>query len=121
MPLVLIVEDEPGIQEILVEIVGALGHDTSVAGTAADAVAHVEIDRPDAILLDIFLPDAQGTETLDRLRAVRPNVPIIMLTANADEDVARTTLKRGAFDYISKPFEAGRVGAVLEAALNARP
>jgi DNA-binding response OmpR family regulator len=98
MPQILIVEDELPMQELLVEFVAALGYTTIVAGTAADAVAAVEIDRPDAILLDMMLPDAAGTMTLERLRAARPNVPIIMLTANTDEDIARATLRQGAFD-----------------------
>jgi DNA-binding NtrC family response regulator len=102
------------------ELVGARGYRASVAGTAADVMTLVEIDRPDAIVLNIELPDARRTMTLDRLRGVRPNVPIVMLTGNADEAIARTTLKRGAFDYISKPFAARRVVAVLEAAVDAR-
>jgi CheY-like chemotaxis protein len=118
--MILIVEDEQPMQEMLVEIVTGLGYTTSVAATAADAVSLVEIDRPDAILLDMFLPDAAGTMTLERLRALRPNVPIIMLTANTDEAIARAALKQGAFDYISKPFHRDRIASLLEAALNAR-
>jgi two-component system, NtrC family, response regulator AtoC len=75
------------------------------------------MDRPDVILLDINLPDASGTSTLDRLRQVRPNVPIVMLTANADEQLARETLKHGAFDYVMKPFNLDHLTRVLEAAL----
>ncbi len=70
-----------------------------------------ETERPDAILLDINLPDASGTSTLDRLRQVRPEVPIIMLTANADEHLARDTLRRGAFDYVTKPFNLDHLDA----------
>jgi DNA-binding response OmpR family regulator len=120
MARILIVEDELPMQEMLAEFVRGFGYETRVAGTAGDAVASVEIDRPDAILLDMMLPDAAGTVTLQRLRAVRPNVPIIMLTANTDEAIARATLKQGAFDYVSKPFDRDRLAAVLEAALNAR-
>jgi DNA-binding response OmpR family regulator len=57
------------------------------------------------ILLDIALPDSGGTATLERLRTLRPDVPIIMVTANADEARACETLTRGAFDYIMKPFD----------------
>jgi CheY-like chemotaxis protein len=71
MALILIVEDELPLQEILSEVVSGFGHATIMAGTAADAVAAVQIDRPDAILLDIVLPDAAGTTTLQRLRELR--------------------------------------------------
>jgi two-component system, NtrC family, nitrogen regulation response regulator GlnG len=67
--------------------------------------------------LDINLPDASGTSTLDRPRQVRANVPIIKLTANADEGLARETLKRGAFDYITKPFNLDHLVRVVEFAL----
>ena len=56
---------------------------------------------------------------MDQLRLLRSDVPIIMVTANADETLARETLTRGAFDYIMKPFDMGRLGQVLEAALEA--
>ena len=72
-------------------------------------------------LLDINLPDATGTQTLDELRVLRPDVPIIIVTANADEGLARETLTRGAFDYVFKPFDMDRIGQVLEAALNSQP
>jgi len=68
----------------------------------------------------MMLPDARGTVALETLRAVRPNVPIIMLTGNTDEAIARDTLQRGAFDYISKPFDRDRLASVLQAALDAR-
>ena len=73
------------------------------------------------ILLDIALPDSGGTATLDRLRTLRPDVPIIMVTVNADEALACETLTRGAFDYIMKPFDFERLGRVLEAAVGSQP
>lgn len=67
------------------------------------------------------LPDASGTETLDQLRLLRPDIPIIMVTANADERLARETLTRGAFDYVMKPFDMERLGQVLEVAIGSSP
>lgn len=117
MALVLIVEDEAPIREVIVEALAHLHYDVREAATAADAVTMAQVERPDAILLDMVLPDASGTETLDRLRTVRPDVPIIMVTANADEALARDTLTRGAFDYIMKPFNVEQLERVLEAAI----
>jgi FixJ family two-component response regulator len=70
------------------------------------------------ILLDINLPDASGTSTLDRLRQVRPETPIIMVTGNADVELPRDTLQHGAFDYVMKPFHIDHLTEVLEAALS---
>jgi DNA-binding response OmpR family regulator len=118
--LILIIEDEVGVAELIAEALTHATYQTRVALTAADALVIAEMDRPDAILLDIGLPDASGTSTLDRLRQVRPDVPIIMITANADEQLARETLMRGAFDYVTKPFNLDHLVRVVEFALASR-
>ena len=120
-PVILIVEDEPALLEILSDMLERFDYDARLAGTAADAYAFAAAERPNAILLDINLPDATGTQMLDELRILRPDVPIIMVTANADEGLARETLTRGAFDYVLKPFDMDRIGQVLEAALDSQP
>jgi DNA-binding NtrC family response regulator len=117
MALILVIEDEENIREVMAEMVEQFNHQVRLAATAADAVEMVKEERPDAILLDIVLPDARGTVLLDRLRKLLPDVPIIMVTANADEEIARETLKHGAFDYIIKPFTIERLRTVLDAAL----
>jgi DNA-binding response OmpR family regulator len=118
-PIVLIVEDEEPLLQLLGETVGGFGYDLRLAATAGEALILARIGRPDAILLDLFLPDAAGTSTFEDLRVMRPDVPIIMLTANADELLAQTTLRRGAFDYIMKPFNVEHLQRVLEAAIAA--
>ena len=118
--VILVVEDEPALREILSDMLERFDYDVRLAGTAADAYAIAASERPNAILLDINLPDATGTQTLDELRVLRPDVPIIIVTANADEGLARDTLTRGAFDYVLKPFDMDRIGQVLEAALDSQ-
>src|SRR2546429_288109 len=108
-PVVLVVEDEPALLDAFAEILGRLGYDTRLAATAADAYELAATERPSAVLLDLNLPDATGTQTLDELRLLRPDVPIIMVTANADEGLARETLMRGAFDYVMNPFDMERL------------
>ena len=114
---ILIVEDQEEIAEILGEIVQSLGHDIRFAPTIADAVAAVGTDAPDAILLDVVLPDARETQGLDALKGANATIPIIMVTANVDEDLGRELLKRGAFDYIMKPFDRDQLDRALTAAL----
>ena len=115
--VVLLVEDDEALLQVLAETVERLGYMVSLTATAGEAVRAVKSRRPDVIVLDIALPDAGGTITLTQLRELRPDVPIIMLTANTDESLARATLQHGAFDYIMKPFDAVRLGHVLEAAV----
>ena len=84
-------------------------------------VTFTKAERPAATPLDMNLPDANGTQTLDQLRLLRPDVPIVMVTANADLVLAREALHRGAFDYVMKPFDMERLGQVLEAAVDSWP
>jgi DNA-binding NtrC family response regulator len=117
MAVVLVVEDHEDTLDLIGEVLKRLNYQIRTATTAAAALDSARQERPDAILLDIKLPDASGTIGLDQLRKLRPTVPVIMLTANTDGAVARDTLKHGAFDYITKPFDVQRLKSVLEAAL----
>ena len=117
MPVILVVEDHEDTLELVAEMLRRLCYHVRTAVTAAEAVQSAEMDRPDAILLDIKLPDTSGITGLEQLRKLLPTVPIIMLTANTDATLARDTLKRGAFDYITKPFDMTRLKSVLETAL----
>ena len=95
------VEDDVAVSDVIAEALTQSNYDARVAPTASDALASAEIERPDLILLDISLPD----------------VPIIMLTANADEQLARETLRRGAFDYVMKPVNLDELIRIVEFAL----
>jgi two-component system nitrogen regulation response regulator GlnG len=117
LPLVLVVEDQEEIAEILGEMLESLGYTVRYAPTINDAVAKVRSESPDAILLDVVLPDARDTQGIDQLKATEPKIPIIMVTANVDEDLGRELLKRGAFDYIMKPFDRDQLDRALTAAL----
>jgi DNA-binding NtrC family response regulator len=117
MALILIVEDETGVADVIADALIELSHQPRLAVSADHALLIVRAERPDVILLDINLPDASGTSALNRLRQVAPDVPIIMVTGNADEELAREALQRGAFDYVMKPFEIERLTQVVEAAL----
>jgi DNA-binding response OmpR family regulator len=116
-PVVLIVEDDADIAELLVELTRSDGYEPQHASTLADALAILRSDVPDVILLDVALPDARGTEGLERVGTLCRGVPVVMLTANADERLARETLRGGAFDYVGKPFDADHLARVLEAAV----
>ena len=115
--LILVIEDDAPLMQALAETVGQLGYDATLADTAADAVTLAEVAPPDAILLDVGVPDVPGTPTFDRLRSLRPDVPIIMVTKGTNEAVAQATLKRGAFDYVTTPFNVPHLSEVLRAAV----
>jgi DNA-binding response OmpR family regulator len=102
---ILIVDDEPAVAEMLRDIFVAQGYAVDGASNGGDAVMLASLSRPDAIILDIKLPDTTGAEVLARLHEVDDSIPVIMLSGSDDEDQARALLKAGAMDYIRKPFQ----------------
>jgi DNA-binding response OmpR family regulator len=115
--LILVVENDAPFLQDLADTVATLGYDATLATSAGDAVTLAELARPDAILLDVAVPGLEGDSTLDRLRLTRPDVPIIMIAADAAEPSARASLKHGAFDYVIRPFNVAHLTEVLKAAI----
>jgi two-component system KDP operon response regulator KdpE len=115
-PLVLVVDDEAPIQRFVRAELEAQGYRVLTAGGGAEALARVEDDRPDLVLLDLMMPEMDGFETLRRLRERSP-VPVIMLTARAGDLDKVRGLQSGADDYVTKPFNpeelTARIAAVL--------
>ena len=112
---ILLVEDERSIREPLAEALRSEGFETSVAGTAAEAL-ELAAQAPDLILLDVMLPDGSGFDVCRELRS-SSRVPIIMLTARGEEADRVVGLELGADDYVVKPFSAREVVARIRAVL----
>ena len=119
---VLVVEDEPAIQELLAVNLARNGHEVRRAGSAEEAMRAVADALPDVILLDWMLPDTPGPSVARRLRAEARTreVPIIMLTARAGEEDKVAGLEAGADDYITKPFSPRELEARIQAVLRRR-
>lgn len=100
---ILIVDDEPALQNMVREILTQAGYETDAALSCAQALERFRTDAPDAVLLDVMLPDGDGFSLFGKLREIR-DVPVLFLSAR-DEDEARLRgLGLGADDYITKPF-----------------
>lgn len=101
---ILLIEDNPADIYLLKEEFAAIGdaHKVQVAETIADAVASIENARPDVVLLDLSLPDADGIESLATIQKVGPDLPILILSGNADQTMAVEAVRRGAQDYVLK-------------------
>jgi two-component system phosphate regulon response regulator PhoB len=119
---ILLVEDEPAIQELLAFNVTQCGFQAIQASDAGSAMAHIGRELPDIILLDWMLPGTSGIELARRLRAEQRtrNIPIIMLTARTDERDKVLGLESGADDYITKPFSPRELMARIRAVLRRR-
>jgi DNA-binding NtrC family response regulator len=104
MPRILVVDDEPGVQESLRMLLKSEG-DVAVAGDADAALREVAIATPDLVLLDLVMPGRSGLELLAELSEHGVHAPVIVLTATNTVNAAVEAMKRGAADFITKPFE----------------
>jgi len=103
MKKILIVDDEGCIRLVLSEFLANRGFDSCQAKDGFEAISVFPRERPDAVLLDLSMPGMDGMEVLEKLTATDPSVPVIILTANGEISSAVQAVKRGAFDFISKP------------------
>jgi DNA-binding NtrC family response regulator len=115
-PRLLIVDDEESICELLFESMTSYGYDCATAENAEQALALLPKQSFDLALLDIRLPGQSGISLLKQINASYPEIASIMLTAVNELDVAVESMKAGALDYITKPFELKKVNAALQAA-----
>jgi two-component system, OmpR family, KDP operon response regulator KdpE len=114
--LVLVVDDEPQILRALTTSLRGAGYEVVTAATGEDALVQAATRSPDAIILDLVLPDLSGTEVSRQLRAWS-EVPVIVLSAVGDERAKVSALDAGADDYVTKPFGIDELLARLRAAL----
>ena len=117
---VLVVEDEPEVAAMLQELLVDLGYGVKIAVSGQEALGLVPVYRPDAVLLDLNLPGLPGAQVLVQLLRVDPLLPVIIVTGNSDLEVARSTLKQGAFDYVPKPFDLHVLERIVAAAITRR-
>src|SRR4051812_42739459 len=111
---VLIVDDEPNIRRTLRVALEAMGHAVGEAATGADALRQVERQPADIALVDLRLGEESGLDLLEPLLAQVPRLAVVVITAHASVDTAVEAMRRGAFDYLPKPFTPAQVRAVLE-------
>ena len=106
---ILVVDDERAIRNSLKEILGDEGYDVDIAEDGATAVGMAEKERYDVIFCDIKMPNMEGTEVLEKLRADGVDAAIVMISGHGDIDTAVECTKKGAFDFIQKPLDLNRI------------
>jgi DNA-binding NtrC family response regulator len=117
---VLVVDDEFSVRDSLAQWFRRDGYRTAGAADAAQALARLQAEPWDVVLLDIKMPGVDGMELLGRLRELDPDLAVIMITAYAAVDTAVAAMKLGAFDYITKPIDPDELSQVVRRALEAR-
>ena len=116
MTSILVVDDDPGLARALAINLRARGYEVQLAGTGADALRLAASHPPDAVILDLGLPDMEGTDVVTGLRGWTA-VPVLVLSARQDQHDKVQALDAGADDYVTKPFGMDELLARLRAAL----
>ncbi|WP_419702885.1 response regulator transcription factor [Promicromonospora sp. NFX87] len=116
MPTILLVEDDPAIRASLTRGLVEQGATVSAVGSAVEAIRALSTDRPDVVMLDLGLPDLDGSDVLTMVRATS-DVPVVIATARDDDAEVVRLLDAGADDYLVKPFSAAQAMARVRAVL----
>jgi two-component system, NtrC family, response regulator AtoC len=106
--------------EALTEFLTARGYEVVTLENARDATTLLAVTPVDVVLLDVAMPGTDGATALRRIRESHPSLPVILVAGNPDLELARDTLKCGAFDYVAKPFDFAHLADVVEAAVTRR-
>jgi len=116
MAQIVLIEDDVDIRRLVADALAAQGHDVESAAAALEGLQLTVKEKPDLVVMDLGLPDLDGTELLRMIRAVS-QVPIIVITARGADEVVVRTLDAGADDYLVKPFSVAQLEARVRALL----
>src|SRR5437868_9367307 len=116
---ILVVDDEEDIRDLISGILRDEGYETRMAGDSDAAIAAVRARRPQLVILDIWLQGSRldGIQVLDTLKREHPDVPVVMISGHGTIETAVSSIKKGAYDCIEKPFKSDRLLHVLARAL----
>jgi two-component system response regulator PilR (NtrC family) len=117
MANLLIVDDEPGMRQLLSHVFGRANHSVRAAENGAKALELLKQEPADLIVSDVKMPDMNGIELLRRVREFLPDTGVVMMTAFATVETAREAFKLGADDFIQKPFDVDEMKLIVEKAL----
>lgn len=118
MPKILIIDDEKSIRNTLKEILSYEGYDVSEAPDGAEGIKLAEKDKFDIILSDIKMPKMDGIEVLEKLQEITPETPVVMISGHGNIETAVEAIRKGAFDYISKPLDLNRMLVTIRNAMD---
>jgi DNA-binding NtrC family response regulator len=120
MNTILVIDDEEIMREILETLLTREGYQVRLAATASEGLDLIRSMPFDAAIVDVMLPGMDGVTALDEIKKIDDDLPVLMITAFASVENAIAAMKRGAYDYISKPFKNDEVLVVLRNALAQR-
>ena len=118
---VLVVDDEPDIRELVAGILADEGYSVRTAGDSDEALGAIRARRPSLLILDIWMQGAgmDGLELLDLVKGLDPDMPVVMISGHGNIETAVSAIKRGAYDFLEKPFKSDRLLMLVERAIEA--
>jgi len=117
---ILLVDDDSAFRHVMSGELRRLGHEVATAGSGEEAVAHMERQEPEIVLLDLRLPGMDGLATLKAIRTRNPSIEVIMLTGHGSIDSAIESIRVGAFDYVTKPCPLDEIQIRVQRAIDQR-
>jgi len=116
---ILIVDDEADIRELVAGILDDEGYEARQAGNSDDALMAIEDRRPSLVILDIWLQGSRldGLEVLDRIQQMHPDIPVVIISGHGNIETAVTAIKRGAYEFIEKPFNTDKLINIAQRAI----
>ena len=118
MSRILVVDDERGICEAFAAFLTGEGHEPLVASNGKEAIRFVREEKPAVVFMDAQMPGGDGLTALEEIRAIAPDLPVIIMTAFGTLETARQAIDLGAFDYLGKPVELEQIRDLLQRALH---
>jgi two-component system response regulator AtoC len=115
--LVLVVDDDPGTRKVARANLGLEGFEVLVASSGAEALARLAESDPLALVTDLKMPDLDGIALMERVHALRPSLPVVLVTAHATVETAVLALRKGALHYLTKPIRFDELAMVLRHAV----
>ena len=116
---ILVADDDASMRTVLTRALARAGHSARVTGTASTLWQWVAAGEGEAVVTDVYMPDGTAFDLIPRIRKLRPELPIIVMSAHSTLATAVTAAELGAFDYLAKPFDLNNLLAVIERALQA--
>ncbi len=113
MNKILVVDDEALARKLLKDFLEVKGYDVITASGGKEALEKIK-EKPDIVLLDIMMPDMHGLKVLDKIKETSPSTVVVMVTAFAENAIGVESIKRGAFDFVTKPIDLKHLEFLIE-------
>ena len=119
-PTILIADDDTAIRTVVSHALTRAGYDVRAAGDAATLWQWIENGLGDLVITDVVMPDENGLDLIPRISRLRPDLPIVVMSAQTTLMTAITANERGAFDYLPKPFDINNLISIVKRGIEAK-